>query len=249
MRTVQTWFLKVFVIIKKEKLKKYGEIAIIFVFTVLSRCHDAVSKLSRLQLPNRLVMLNQMPSADPKPIMPRFCSPLKREPTVTFNFTNVSGVSIKQQNKQLVDRIIAAVGLDNVVEKQKKKSNMRDVSVQTSTPFCQTCEIRESAIFSDACTAVDPGYFTSSVQTQVIDEDLLSSKSIFKSGGGIADGAPVSICHLTPAQLVSQLAARAKTLKSNEESPAQSHYRPHNREQQNSYKYGHTSHYNKNYRY
>lgn len=191
---------------------------------LLARCHDAVSNLSRLHLPNRLVILNENMPPDPKPLTSRYCSPLKRQPIISFNFTNVSGKT--DQNKQLVDAITATVGLDSyVVKPQEKSRTTADKGVQTSTPFCQVCEIRDNIVFKNVETKIDASHFCSSVESQVIDNELLNSKSIYKSAGGISDGAPVSICHLTPAQLVSQLAARAKTFKRNDNTSQSDDYR------------------------
>lgn len=184
-------------------------------FAVLTRCNNAVSKLARLHLPNRLVIHNNLAGPEPKTITPKFCSPLKRQPSVEFHFTQTARASAAQQNKQLIDSIVATIGLDNnVVPRLKKKEpkNMKDASVQTSKPFCDICTIRDATKFYEAGTSVDPEHFSSSVQTQVLEQDLVNSRAVFNPSGGASDTSPISIAHLTPAQLVSQLAARAKTL-------------------------------------
>ncbi|KAL4719317.1 hypothetical protein ACJJTC_000467 [Scirpophaga incertulas] len=185
---------------------------------VLSRCNDALGKLSKLLLPNRLLMNNNIIGQESKCITPKYCSPLKRQAAVDFHFTKINASSV-QQNKQLVNSIIATIGLDDVVNRPKKKlpKDMKHVAVQTTRPYCDVCEIRESTSRFEVSTATEPEYFTSSVHTQVVDEDLISSKSIFNPTGSASGGAPISIAHLTPAQLVSQLAARAKTLKQSSE--------------------------------
>lgn len=98
---------------------------------------------------------------------------------------------------------------------------MKDAVIQTTKPVCEVCEIRESTKFHDVGTSTEPEYFTSTVHTQVVEQDLVSSKSIFNPTGSVGEGAAISIAHLTPAQLVSQLAARAKTLKQPQEPPQQ----------------------------
>lgn len=189
--------------------------------------------------------------------MPKYCSPLKRQAVVDFPFTNATGEAMSQQNKQLVDSIIATIGLQQVFIKPKKKpsKNTRDAAVQTSKPFCQACEIRQSVQFCDASTLIDSEHFSHSVQTQVIEKDLINSKAVFTHVGGIADGAPISISHMTPAQLVSQLAARAKTLKQPTPQSTDQEYRERTMRNQNmgasnsyqGYDYGRNQY--QNYRY
>lgn len=183
-------------------------------FTVLNRCNDAVTKLNKLHLPNRLVMPNNLVGQEPKSITPKFCSPLKRQSAVEFHFTQAARASAAQQNKQLVDSIVATIGLDKIVPRIKKKEpkNMKDAAVQTTKPHCDVCTIRESTKFYEAGTSTELEYFTKTVHTQVLEQDLASSRAVFNPSGGPSDSAPISIAHLTPAQLVSQLAARAKTL-------------------------------------
>ncbi|XP_075976571.1 uncharacterized protein LOC142976880 [Anticarsia gemmatalis] len=180
---------------------------------VLTRCNQAISKLDQLLLPNRLVLNKMNMEKDDKYLAPKYCSPLKRQAVTEFSFTKGS-VSSAQQTKQLVESIISTLGLDKVVSKYKKKQpkDMKDAVVQTTKPQCDVCEIREATKYHDASTSTEPEYFTSSIHTQVVEQDLVNSKSIFNPSGSIGDGAPISISHLTPAQLVSQLAARAKTL-------------------------------------
>lgn len=186
---------------------------------VMSRCAQAISKLQKLFLPNHLVMNNHIIGAEPKSIESKFCSPLKRQAVTEFNFTKTNGSTLAQQNKQLVESIITTIGLEKVVSRYKKKmpKDVKDAACQTTKPYCDVCEIRDSTKSHEVGTAVDPDYFTTTVHTQVVEHDLINSKSVFNPSGSIADGAPISIAHLTPAQLVSQLAARAKTLK---QSPA-----------------------------
>lgn len=175
-----------------------------------------------MDLPNQLLFNHDMLlGPEPKYIAPKFCSPLKRQAPIQFQFTSHNGPSSSQQNKHLIDSIIAAVGLEKVVSRPKKKipKNMKDAACQTVKAFCDVCEIRESTKFSEAATSIDRDHFCSTVLTQVVEQDLVSSKSVFNPSGSVGDGASMSIAHLTPAQLVSQLAARAKTLKNPE--PAQ----------------------------
>lgn len=159
-------------------------------------------------------MLHSIIGQEPKYLTPKFCSPLKRQAAINFQFTKSSGESV-QQNKQLVDSIIATIGLDKVVSRPKRKisKDMKDAAVQTTKPYCDVCEIRESTKFYEESTAIDPEHFSASIHTQVIEQDLFSSKSVFNPTGSAPGSASISISHLTPAQLVSQLAARAKTLK------------------------------------
>ena len=196
-----------------------------FVFTVISRCSQAIGKLEKLFLPNHLMINNHIIGAEPKCLESKFCSPLKRQAVIEFNFTKTNGPTLAQQNKQLVESIITTIGLDKVVSKYKKKlpKDMKDAACQTSKPYCDVCEIRESTKFHEVGTAVDPAYFTTTVHTQVVEHDLVNSKSVFNPSGSVAGGAPISIAHLTPAQLVSQLAARAKTLKQSSPVPPPVH--------------------------
>lgn len=124
-----------------------------------------------------------------------------------------------------MESIITTIGLDKVVSRYKKKlpKDVKDAAVQTTKPYCDICEIRQSTKFHETNTSTDPEYFTSTVHTQVVEQDLVSSKSHFNPSGSVADGAPISISHLTPAQLVSQLAARAKTLKQSSPVPPPVH--------------------------
>lgn len=141
---------------------------------------------------------------------------------VEFQFTQPNPTTLALQNKLLIDNIAIALGIEKFLKKPDKKETKKttkDASVQTSRPYCDVCEIRESTKCYDAGTSTKHEYFTSSVHTQVLDEDLASSKSLFSASGGAAERAPMSIAHLTPAQLVSQLAARAKTLKQNDPLP------------------------------
>lgn len=138
-----------------------------------------------------------------------------------FQFTSANGPSSSQQNKHLIDSIIAAVGLEKMVSRPKRKmpKTTKDAACQTTKPFCDVCEIREATTSSDGSTSIDRENFCSTVHTQVVEQDLVSSKSVFNPSGSVGDGASMSIAHLTPAQLVSQLAARAKTLKNPETAP------------------------------
>ncbi|XP_059046651.1 uncharacterized protein LOC131842146 [Achroia grisella] len=219
---------------------------------VLKRCNDALSKLSTLCLPSRL-LIEQHDTPEIKSLPPKFCSPLKRIPPVEFHFTKASGSTTAQQNRQLVNSIIATIGLDKLVgSKKKPRSNMIDAAVQTTKVHCDLCEIRESTQFNEVGTSTDPGHFSESVHTQVVEQDLISSKAVFNVRGSVSDGAPISISHLTPAQLVSQLAARAKTLKqTSDPMPSSSQFT--RRNPSNSYDYsdrGGQHYYNNNkYRY
>lgn len=180
---------------------------------VLNRCNVALSQLGNLILPKRLKINNLMIGQEQKTIAPKYISPLKRESAVEFSFSKNEKSTITQRNKQIVESVLYALKLDKVVSRPKKSpKNVQEVSVQTSKPVCEVCEIRETTKFCDASTSTEPEYFSSSVHTQVIEEDLVSSKSVFNPSGSSSSG-PMSIAHLTPAQLVSQLAARAKTLK------------------------------------
>lgn len=197
-----------------------------FVSAVLSRCSQALTKLrEKLLLPNRLIIHNKMIGSNDKHLAPKYCSPLKRQLTAEFNFTKGS-TSPTQQNKQLVESIVSTLGLDKVVSKYKMKlpKDMKDAAVQTTKPQCDICEIRESTKYYDVGTSTELEHFTSTVHTQVVEQDLVSSKSIFNPSGSVGEGAAISIAHLTPAQLVSQLAARAKTLKQPQEPPPQNQY-------------------------
>lgn len=216
---------------------------------MLNRCNLAVAKLSKLLLPNRLLMNSNVIGQEPKYLENKYCSPLKRQPTVEFQFTKSSG-SLIHQNKHLVDSIIATVGLDKVVTRTKKKipRNMRDAACQTTRPHCDVCEVRESTKVVEAGTSTDPEYFSSSVHTQVLEHDLMNSKSVFNPTGSASAGATMSIAHLTPAQLVSQLAARAKTLKqTSDPEPPSNQYGRYN--QPNNYDNRGQYHNNYNYRY
>ncbi|XP_047508076.1 uncharacterized protein LOC125051639 isoform X1 [Pieris napi] len=186
---------------------------------VLNRCRIAMETLCKLGLPNRLLMNTRIkPQKEEKlttqcPVK-KFCSPLKRQGAVEYHFSKSSQSLMVQRNKEIIDSIISALSLEKIVAKPKKvRKDMRDASVQTTLPVCDVCDIRESTKFSDMSTSINPEYFSSSVHTQVIEEDLYSSKSMFNPSGSSSSGPPISIAHLTPAQLVSQLAARAKTLK------------------------------------
>ncbi|KAM3955312.1 uncharacterized protein ACR2FA_007178 [Aphomia sociella] len=188
---------------------------------VLSRCDAALKRLTKLVLPNRLVMnYNIIQGPELKCLAPKFCSPLKRNAAIEFHFTKGNESAVAQHNKQLVDSIIATIGLDKVVAKPKKKSskNTKDAACQTSKAYCDVCEIRESTKCHEIGTFIDQNHFSASVHSQVVEEDLMNSKSVFNPSGSVADGAPMSISHLTPAQLVSQLAARAKTFKQTSDS-------------------------------
>ncbi|XP_022114665.2 uncharacterized protein LOC110992954 isoform X2 [Pieris rapae] len=184
---------------------------------VLNRCRLAMENLSKLGLPNRLLMNTRIkPQKEEKQttLVKKFCSPLKRQGVVEYNFSTSSKSLMVQRNKEIIDSIISALSLEKIVAKPKKvRNDMKDASVQTTLPVCEVCDIRESTKFSDMSTSINPEYFSSSVHTQVIEEDLYSSKSLFNPSGSSSSGPPISIAHLTPAQLVSQLAARAKTLK------------------------------------
>lgn len=166
-------------------------------------------------------MNNHIIGSEPKSIESKYCSPLKRQADIEFNFTKTNGATVAQQNKQLVESIISTIGLDRMVSKYKKTlpKDMKDAACQTSQPYCDVCEIRDSTKVYEAGTATDPKYFTSTVHTQVVEQDLVNSKTVFNPSGSVADGAPISIAHLTPAQLVSQLAARAKTLQQTTPAP------------------------------
>lgn len=204
-----------------------------FVFAVLKRCNKALSKLAMLRVPNRLLMNTALVAQDLKSLAPKFCSPLKRQAAIEFHFTTASSSSSAQHNKQLIDSIINTVGLHHVITRPKKNvpKNMKDAAVQTTKPYCDVCEIRESIRCYDTATSIDKEHFSSSVHTQVIEQELASSKSVFNPSGSVGS-APISIAHLTPAQLVSQLAARAKTLKQSDPVPPN-----HWRGQQNNYDY------------
>ncbi|CAG4961644.1 unnamed protein product [Colias eurytheme] len=183
--------------------------------SVLNRCNVALSHLGNLTLPNRLLIHNLYIGQEQKSIAPMFGSPLKRQSAMEFYFSKTEKSIVAQRNKQIIESIICALSLDKVVSRPKKKvqKDVKEASVQTFKPVCEVCEIRETVKFCDASTSTDPEYFRSSVHTQVIEEDLYSSKSVFNPSGSGSSSAPISIAHLTPAQLVSQLAARAKTLK------------------------------------
>lgn len=187
---------------------------------------------------------------EPKYIAPKYCSPLKRQVPVEFQFTKTYGKTT-QQNKQLVDSIIATIGLEKVVSRPKKKvaKDMKDAAVQTTKPYCDVCDIRESTKHHEVSTSIDPEHFSSSIHTQVVEQDLISSKSIFNPTGSAADTAPISIAHMTPAQLVSQLAARAKTLKQTPDPPqAMNQFGRRNPPYDNRGQY-HNNYDNYNYRY
>lgn len=149
-----------------------------------------------------------------KTLLSKHCSPLKRQPHIDFNYTVPNSSMAQQRNKRLIDTIISTLGLEAVVTRTKSSSkNMKDAEVQTTKPYCDVCEIRENTSKCEASTSVDIEHFSSSIHTQVIEEELLSSKAVFNPSGSVGHGATMSIAHMTPAQLVSQLAARAKSLK------------------------------------
>lgn len=185
-----------------------------------------------MRVPNRLLMNTSMIGPEVKALPPTFCSPLKRKLPVEFYYTNPSSAATSQHNKQLIDCIISTMGLDNVVTRPKRKipKNMKEVACQTTKSYCDACEIRDATRLHEAFTSTEPEYFTSTVHTQVVEHDLVNSKAIFNPSGSISDGAPISIAHLTPAQLVSQLAARAKTLKQSDPASSSADYmrRPNN---------------------
>lgn len=163
---------------------------------------------------------------------PKFCSPLKRQPTTDFYFTNTEVSTASTRNKQIIEALISTLHLENTIGKPKKKTpqDMKDAETQTTKPFCDMCEIRESTTSTDMGTSIDHEHIFTSVHTQVVEHDLISSKAVFNPSGSVSDGAPISIAHMTPAQLVSQLAARAKTLKqSDPETRTSNQFRnPHN---------------------
>ncbi|CAK1582969.1 unnamed protein product [Parnassius mnemosyne] len=218
---------------------------------VVKRCREALNKLSKLTLPARLLIDNDLIGQETKRLVPKYCSPLKRQATVDFYFTKTSGkVETVHQNKQLIDSIVSTLGLKNKVSQSSKKirNGMKDAAVQTIKPFCEVCQIRESTQSYEIGTSIDREDFTTTVHTQVLEQDLISSKAIFNPSGSVSDSAPISIAHLTPAQLVSQLAARAKTLKQSEVT----HHSQFYRNTGNSYDYdgrGNGNQYNYNYRY
>ncbi|XP_014359916.2 uncharacterized protein LOC106711994 [Papilio machaon] len=204
---------------------------------VLDRCLQALTKLSKLELPNRLFLNNALLEQEHKSLTPKYCSPLKRQAPVDFYFTKTDCESeTVRKNRQIIDNIISTIGLSDIVLRSKKNNNknMADAAVQTTTPFCEVCYIRENTKTNDADTSIDRESFTATVHTQVVDEDLLSSKSVFNPSGGAGNHEHISIAHLTPAQLVSQLAARAKTLKQSQ--PQRSQFN--RRVPGNSYDYG-----------
>lgn len=185
-----------------------------------------------MRVPSRLLMNTSMIGPEIKALPPTYCSPLKRKLPVEFNYTNPSSTGTSQHNKQLIDCIISTMGLDNVVTRPKRKipKNMKEVACQTTKSYCDVCEIRDATRHHEAFTSTEPEYFTSTVHTQVVEHDLANSKAVFNPSGSISDGAPISIAHLTPAQLVSQLAARAKTLKQSDPPSSSTDYmrRPNN---------------------
>ncbi|KPI90918.1 hypothetical protein RR46_14422 [Papilio xuthus] len=204
---------------------------------VLDRCLQALTKLSKLEMPNRLFLNNALIEQEPKSLTPKYCSPLKRQAPVDFYFTKTDCESeTVRKNRQTIDTIISTIGLSEIVLRSKKNNNknMADAAVQTTNPFCEVCYIRENTKTNNAETSIDFESFTSSVHTQVVDEDLLNSKSVFNPSGGAGNHEHISIAHLTPAQLVSQLAARAKTLKQSQ--PQRSQFN--RRAPGNSYDYG-----------
>ncbi|VVC94643.1 unnamed protein product [Leptidea sinapis] len=179
--------------------------------SVINRCTEAISRLGNLSLPNRL-KISHFPGQEQKCIEPQFVSPLKRQTAMEFYFSNMNKSMISQRNKEVLDTVITTLSLEKIVARPKMTSNnTKDVAVQTTKPVCEVCEIREYTKFSEVGTAVDPKHFSSSVHTQVLDEDLYNSKALFNAMGG--SSAQISLAHLTPAQLVSQLAAKAKSLK------------------------------------
>ncbi|KAJ0176249.1 hypothetical protein K1T71_008423 [Dendrolimus kikuchii] len=207
---------------------------------VLNRCHDLVSKLSKLLLPRRLVVNMKTIGTEQKSLPQKYCSPLKRQAHIDFNYTMHNSSMAQQRNKRLIDTIIATLGLETVVTRSKSSSkNMKDAEVQTTKPYCEVCDIREYTKKCEASTSIDTKHFSSSVHTQVIEEELLSSKAVFNPSGSVGEGATMSIAHMTPAQLVSQLAARAKTLKQSDGEQS-SHGNQFNRWNQpnNNYNYG-----------
>ncbi|CAH2041629.1 unnamed protein product, partial [Iphiclides podalirius] len=191
---------------------------------VLNRCIEALAKLTKLELPNRLLISTDLIGQETKSLTPKFCSPLKRQEMVDFNFTKTNGkTDIVQQNRQVIDSIISTIGLTDLISRPKKlnPTNSKDAAVQTTKPFCEVCLIRDSTKTYEAGTSTDIENFTSTVHTQVVEQDLMSSKSVFNPSGCVTDNEHISIAHLTPAQLVSQLAARAKTLQQSNPVPRQ----------------------------
>ncbi|XP_041981553.1 histone-lysine N-methyltransferase SETD2-like [Aricia agestis] len=181
---------------------------------VLKRCHSAVSKLDELMPSNRVIV--GLRKKTRKSIAPQFFSPLKKKPIAEFNFTEISASAIALKNKQIIDTIVSTLDLHDLVNRPKKVSsaNMKDAAVQTTSSHCDKCTIREATSFTEVGTSIDQEHFSSSAHTQVLEQDLQNSKSVFTPSGSTSVGsAPISFAHMTPAQLVSQLVARAKTLK------------------------------------
>ncbi|CAH2240496.1 jg26069 [Pararge aegeria aegeria] len=189
---------------------------------ILSRCNTALSKIGNIMVPTRLIINNNMLTAGPeKNVTRKFSSPLKRQQNMQFHFTKTDASTVTQRNKQIVESLISTLNVENVVGKRRKpQKETKDAETQTTKPFCDVCEIRESTTFNEMGTCIDREHIFSSVQTQVVDHDLVSSKSVFNPSVNVPDSAPMSIAHLTPAQLVSQLAARAKTLKNTDSQPS-----------------------------
>lgn len=196
---------------------------------VLNDCNQAVNKLLKLLLPKHMIISSSR-SRKLEYLEQRYSSPLKRQQHVEFLFTkSFDSRDSAQHNKRVLDSIISTLDLEKSVlrplEKKKRISNMKEVAVQTTTTYCDVCAIRESTKYQDTATSMDleeKKMFCSTVHTQVVEQDLLSSKTVFNPSGSSGGNSNISIAHLTPAQLVSQLAARAKTFKQHK--PPQSPY-------------------------
>ncbi|XP_030032829.2 serine/arginine repetitive matrix protein 1 [Manduca sexta] len=200
--------------------------------TVLTRCSQAAEKLNKLRNPFRFMIEKKNVNNEMLCLPEKYTSPLKRQAPVEFEFTKPADQS-GTQNKRLINNIITTIGLEKAFRKTKISKDVKSVGVQTTKPYCDMCEIRDSRIKCDVGVSTEALILTNTVHTQVVEQDLLSSKAIFNPRGSVGDSAPISIAHLTPAQLVSQLAARAKTFQQ-AEPPSTSNQYP-RRTQPNSY--------------
>lgn len=173
-----------------------------------------VTELNTPHLPTHVYpSINNAPQTESLNEKINYMSPLNRNSTVNYSFT-----SSKNRNQLLLLPIINStleekVGLE--INSMPTEKSTREVAVQTMSFSCDQCQLKGAFRQENKGVNTMHRIFMNSVHSQVTEEDLASSKIVFTPNSKVAateDPKPVSLTHMTSAQILADLTAKTKSM-------------------------------------
>lgn len=173
-----------------------------------------VAELNTPHLPTHVYpTINSAPQTETINEKINYSSPLNRNNTVNYSFTSAS-----KKNNVLLLPVITSTLEEKVGIKTNDASavrSTREVAVQTSSFSCDQCQMQGAFRQEDKSVNTMHRIFMVSRHSQVAEEDLASSKIVFtpnQKAAAVEDPKPVSLTHMTPAQILADLKAKTKSM-------------------------------------